>query len=89
MRGFISTLAMAGVLAFGLAGCTAEESADTGDGDEVVVEEEVVECAECAKGKAGEAVFCEECSKGYVDGAEATECKGCFAAKTGGPACPT
>jgi len=91
MRGFISTLAMTGLMAIGLAGCYAEVPADSGDGEVVVeeVDEEVVECANCAKGAAGEDVFCAECSKGYVGGEEVTACVTCFAEKTGGPPCPT
>ena len=43
-------------------------------------------CPACAKGKAGEAVWCDSCKVGYVDGKKIA-CKGCFVAKTGGPAC--
>lgn len=45
-------------------------------------------CETCAKGKAGETVWCEGCGAGYVGG-EKTGCESCFAAKKGGPACPT
>ena len=43
-------------------------------------------CQACAKGKAGEAAWCESCKAGYVD-SQKVACKGCFLAKTGGPAC--
>ncbi len=42
-------------------------------------------CA-CEKGKAGATVWCEECAADPVGG-EKTECKDCFQAKQGGPAC--
>ena len=43
-------------------------------------------CKACAKGKAGEAAWCDSCKVGYVD-AKKVACRGCFLAKTGGPAC--
>lgn len=43
-------------------------------------------CQACAKGKAGEAAWCDSCKVGYVD-SKKVACKGCFLAKTGGPAC--
>ena len=93
MRKSISTLAITGVLAFGLCACSAEVKTDSGDGggDAPAAETEAA-CAECEKGKAGEAVFCAECKKGYVEGAVVTECVGCFPAKSGvegAPPCPT
>jgi hypothetical protein len=44
-------------------------------------------CAACQQGKSGKTVWCAKCDVGYVDGKK-TACKGCFAQKTGGPACP-
>lgn len=61
-----------------LAGCTSDGSA--------TVKEAPAGCAACELGKSGEATWCEACGVGYVDG-EKTKCKGCFAAKTGGPEC--
>ena len=46
------------------------------------------ECAACAKGAKGESVWCDACAQGFVAGEKVT-CKGCYAAKTGGPACAT
>ena len=46
------------------------------------------ECADCARGKAGESIWCESCEKGYVSGKPVeTKCKKCFVAMTGGPPC--
>ena len=42
----------------------------------------------CDQGKAGESIWCDDCSVGYV-AKEKIACEGCFAAKTGGPDCPT
>lgn len=80
MRRMLFAAAVLGLLSFGLAGCENTESgthtsANTATG-----------CATCAKGKAGEAVWCEGCDAGYVSGTK-TKCKGCYTAKTGGPAC--
>ena len=46
----------------------------------------VEQCPACAKGAQGEAVWCEKCAQGFVGG-EKVACKGCYAAKTGGPPC--
>jgi hypothetical protein len=91
MRISIATLAITGLLAFSLSACSAEVKVEEGGGDAPAADTEAA-CAECAKGEAGEAVFCKECKKGYVDGAVATECEGCFAKKAGiegAPPCPT
>ena len=71
-----------GALALATTGCEAKvEDAPPADTDEA--------CADCAKGKGGDNVWCEDCSHGFIDGEMATECKGCFEAKTGGVACKT
>lgn len=44
-------------------------------------------CPMCSKGQAGETVWCDHCKAGFVGG-EKVSCAGCYAAKTGGPACP-
>lgn len=45
-------------------------------------------CGACTAGKAGESVWCAECGHGFVGGKKVA-CAGCYAAKTGGPACPS
>lgn len=61
-----------------LAGCASEGSA--------TVKEAPAGCAACELGKSGETTWCDACGVGFVDGKK-TKCKGCFAAKTGGPEC--
>ena len=43
-------------------------------------------CEACQIGKDGGTARCDACGVGYVDGKK-TKCMGCYAAKTGGPAC--
>ena len=45
-----------------------------------------VQCAMCERGMKGESVWCDHCGHGFVAGAKVA-CKGCYAAKTGGPPC--
>ncbi len=71
--------ALVAVLAAGVAACDDSKAQDP----PAVVD---TKCATCAEGKSGEAVWCEDCNAGYVRGKKTT-CKGCFAAKQGGPAC--
>jgi hypothetical protein len=44
-------------------------------------------CAKCEVVKTAGTGWCDTCKKGLVNGQEIT-CPGCYAAKTGGPACP-
>ncbi|MHC4943137.1 MAG: hypothetical protein ACYTG7_08985 [Planctomycetota bacterium] len=43
-------------------------------------------CPSCAEMKAAGTGWCDGCGVGMVDGKK-TECKDCYVAKTGGPAC--
>ncbi len=89
MRGFISTIAVAGLLAIGLTGCLAEEAPEGGSEGDAPAADVAAKCATCEKGRGGEDLFCEDCKKGFVGGEEATTCPTCFIEKQGGPACPT
>lgn len=66
-------LAMGGFL---IAGC-AEKSGHA-----------AMQCAGCEKMKASGQGWCDHCNKGMVAG-KPVSCKGCYVAKTGGPACPS
>lgn len=93
MRNSMATLALTGLLACSLCACYAEVKTEDGDGGgDAPAADTETSCAECAKGKDGEAVFCVECKKGYVEGAVVTECEGCFGTKAGvegAVPCPT
>jgi hypothetical protein len=82
MNATILKLCCAGVLAMGMGACASHK----GHSDHAGEHAGESACADCARGKAGEAVWCADCSAGFVDG-EKVKCEGCFAAKTGGPAC--
>ena len=66
------------ICALTFAGCattgTSRDQAPTAAAD-------ATECASCAKGKSGEAVWCDHCGVGYVEGAK-VGCAGCFKSKT-------
>ena len=81
MKKILTSMALAGVLAFTLGACTAEtESGDTPEGDTPADTE--TGCA-CDSGKAGEDVWCADCGHGFMGGEKVTDCKGCFDVKKG------
>lgn len=44
-------------------------------------------CPGCAKMEKTGTGWCDDCGEGMVNG-QKVECKGCYTAMTGGPACP-
>ena len=94
MRYLLLTIAFAGLVGFAIAGCQSPGSRCGGGAcgakacgsKACALKAKAAACAACAKGKAGKAVWCDSCKAGYVDGKKVA-CKGCFVAKTGGPAC--
>lgn len=80
MKATLTTLALFTALAAGACGSARGSGAAAGDSAKTG-------CAMCARGQSGEAVWCEHCKAGFVGG-EKVRCAGCFAAKTGGAACP-
>jgi len=81
-RTMVAMVMVLGVAGLVLGGCsTADNStADTGD--------DATGCETCKSMMASGDGWCDSCSKGMVKGAEVA-CKGCYGAKTGGPACTT
>lgn len=82
MRSFLM-VAIVGLAALGAAGCASGH----GPHGQGMHEGGTMACEACAKGQAGESVWCDHCGAGFVGGQKVT-CKGCYVAKTGGPACP-
>lgn len=84
MRHLLLTLALAGLLGFAVVGCSKNGGCCGAGGTCCATPSAGCECGLGMDGKDG---WCNDCGVGYVDGKK-VECKGCYIAKTGGPACP-
>lgn len=83
----IAMALLVGVAVVGVGGCACWLGGGSGNQGHMAKSGDAKACPMCAKGMAGESVWCDHCNAGFVHG-EKVACKGCFAAKTGGPPCP-